>query len=50
MQADGKIGPEDLGLLFLTDDVEEAVAHIVKAGAEEVEVFSARHTAREASG
>lgn len=28
LQADGKIGPEDLDLVFLTDDVDEAVRHI----------------------
>lgn len=28
MQADGKIGPEDLDLILLTDDVDEAVQHI----------------------
>ncbi|GAA3225748.1 TIGR00730 family Rossman fold protein [Dactylosporangium siamense] len=50
MQVDGKIGPEDLNLLFLTDDVDEAVRHIVKAGEEDVEAASARRTAREASG
>jgi uncharacterized protein (TIGR00730 family) len=50
MQADGKIGPEDLNLLFLTDDVEEAVRHIIKAGEEDVEAASARRTAREARG
>ncbi|GAA1522023.1 TIGR00730 family Rossman fold protein [Dactylosporangium maewongense] len=50
MQADGKIGPEDLGLLYLTDDVDEAVQYIVDAGSEEIEVASARRTAREASG
>jgi uncharacterized protein (TIGR00730 family) len=31
MQADGKIGPADLDLLCLTDDVDQAVAHIRKA-------------------
>ncbi|MEV0131473.1 TIGR00730 family Rossman fold protein [Dactylosporangium sp. NPDC050688] len=52
MQADGKIGPEDLDLLFLTDDVDEAVQHIAMAGEdlEEVEAASARRAAREASG
>ncbi len=49
MQDAGKIGPEDLDLLYLTDDVDEAVRHIVKAG-EDVEAASARRTAREASG
>jgi hypothetical protein len=33
MHADGKISPEDLELITVTDDVEEAVAHIVKADA-----------------
>jgi uncharacterized protein (TIGR00730 family) len=28
MQADGKISPEDLELIYVTDDIEEAVAHI----------------------
>jgi uncharacterized protein (TIGR00730 family) len=28
MLPDGKVGPEDLGLLYLTDDVDAAVAHI----------------------
>jgi uncharacterized protein (TIGR00730 family) len=31
MQAEGKIGPDDLGLVCLTDDVAEAVKHIVEA-------------------
>jgi uncharacterized protein (TIGR00730 family) len=52
MQADGKIGPEDLNLLFLTDDVDEAVRHIAETGEglEDAEAASARRTAREASG
>ncbi|MEV0564649.1 TIGR00730 family Rossman fold protein [Dactylosporangium sp. NPDC050588] len=50
MQADGKIGPEDLGLLYLTDDVDQAVQYIVDAGSEEIEAASARRTARETSG
>jgi uncharacterized protein (TIGR00730 family) len=33
MAADGKIGPEDLKLICLTDDVDEAVRHIVNADA-----------------
>jgi uncharacterized protein (TIGR00730 family) len=33
MQADGKIGPTDLDLLCLTDDVDKAVAHIVESDA-----------------
>jgi uncharacterized protein (TIGR00730 family) len=33
MLAESKIGPEDLKLICLTDDVEEAVAHIVDADA-----------------
>ncbi|HYN94692.1 MAG TPA: TIGR00730 family Rossman fold protein [Pilimelia sp.] len=33
MQADGKIGPHDLDLLCLTDDVDTAVRHIVEADA-----------------
>jgi uncharacterized protein (TIGR00730 family) len=32
MRAEGKIGPTDLGLLYLTDDVDEAVRHILDAG------------------
>jgi predicted Rossmann-fold nucleotide-binding protein len=31
MAADGKISPTDLDLLLVTDDVEEAVRHIVAA-------------------
>jgi predicted Rossmann-fold nucleotide-binding protein len=31
MQAEGKIGVEDLDLLFVTDDVDEAVRHIKSA-------------------
>jgi uncharacterized protein (TIGR00730 family) len=31
MQADGKIGPRDLELICLTDDIDEAVRHIVNA-------------------
>jgi hypothetical protein len=31
--ADGKIGPADLDLILLTDDVDEAVRHIVEADA-----------------
>ncbi|GAA0718713.1 hypothetical protein GCM10010199_22570 [Dactylosporangium roseum] len=52
MMADGKIGPEDLQLLFVTDDVDEAVRHIVEAGEylDELETASARRTAREAGG
>ncbi|MGC9668828.1 TIGR00730 family Rossman fold protein [Planosporangium sp. 12N6] len=34
MAADGKIGPADLKLFCLTDDVDEAVRHIVNADAE----------------
>ena len=33
MLADGKIGPDDLDLICLTDDVDEAVRHIVEADA-----------------
>jgi uncharacterized protein (TIGR00730 family) len=33
MQAGGKIGPKDLDLMCLTDDVDEAVRHIVSADA-----------------
>ena len=33
MLADGKIGEEDLDLILLTDDVDEAVRHIVEADA-----------------
>jgi hypothetical protein len=29
MMFDGKIGPEDLDLMLVTDDVDEAVRHIV---------------------
>jgi uncharacterized protein (TIGR00730 family) len=32
MRAEGKIGPADLDLLCLTDDVDEAVRHIVASG------------------
>ena len=31
MREQGKIGPEDLDLLLVTDDVDEAVAHILEA-------------------
>jgi len=31
MRAEGKIGPTDLDLLCVTDDVEEAVRHIVES-------------------
>ena len=31
MQGEGKIGPEDLGLICVTDDVSEGVRHIVEA-------------------
>ncbi|GGM32719.1 TIGR00730 family Rossman fold protein [Dactylosporangium sucinum] len=49
MQADGKIGPEDLQLLLVTDDVDEAVQHIVDAGEhlDDVQAASARRLARE---
>jgi predicted Rossmann-fold nucleotide-binding protein len=33
MAADGKIGPADLDLICVTDDVERAVRHIVEADA-----------------
>src|SRR5688572_21887959 len=33
MRSEGKIGPQDLDLLCLTDDVDEAVRHIVDASA-----------------
>ncbi|HWG98490.1 MAG TPA: TIGR00730 family Rossman fold protein [Pilimelia sp.] len=33
MQADGKIGPDDLDLMLVTDDVTEAVQHLVAADA-----------------
>jgi uncharacterized protein (TIGR00730 family) len=33
MAGEGKVGPEDLELLLVTDDVEEAVSHIVQADA-----------------
>ena len=33
MEADGKIGPADLELILVTDDVDEAVRHIVEADA-----------------
>jgi uncharacterized protein (TIGR00730 family) len=36
MRADGKIGPDDLDLLLVTDDVAEAVQHIVGADASHV--------------
>ena len=32
MLAEGKIGPNDLDLLYLTDDVNDAVAHIQEKG------------------
>jgi uncharacterized protein (TIGR00730 family) len=50
MQGDGKIGPDDLDLLFVTDDVEDAVRHIVgtdAGGAAEVEESAVGHTARD---
>jgi hypothetical protein len=31
MRAEGKIGPTDLDLLFVTDDAEEAVRHIIES-------------------
>jgi uncharacterized protein (TIGR00730 family) len=34
VQRDGKIGPADMGLLHVTDDVDDAVAHIVDANKE----------------
>ncbi|WP_238010169.1 TIGR00730 family Rossman fold protein [Dactylosporangium sp. AC04546] len=49
MQADGKIGPEDLQLMLVTDDVDEAVQHIVNAGEhlDDIQAASARRLARE---
>jgi uncharacterized protein (TIGR00730 family) len=32
MRAEGKIGGTDLDLLYLTDDVDQAVRHILEAG------------------
>ena len=52
MQVGGMIGPEDLNLLFLTDDVDAAVDHIAATGRDQVstEEAAVRSTAREASG
>ena len=49
MQAEGKIGPEDLELLLVTDDVEAAVRHIVAADRanDAAQAASARRLARE---
>lgn len=33
LQEPGRIGPDDLGLIYLTDDVDDAVAHIQAAAA-----------------
>src|SRR2546423_12427593 len=53
MLAEGKIGPEDLKLICLTDDVDEAVRHIVDAdaalAAEQAAVKRAAIDQREAS-
>jgi uncharacterized protein (TIGR00730 family) len=55
MSATGKIAPEDLDLICLTDDVEEAVRHIIEADAalaaeqENVERAAVRRTAAEGS-
>jgi uncharacterized protein (TIGR00730 family) len=43
MQAEGKIGPEDLDLLCVTDDVDTAVRHLVEADA----ALAAEQEARE---
>jgi uncharacterized protein (TIGR00730 family) len=50
MLPDGKIGEADLQLLFVTDDVDEAVRHIVEAGEhlDDIEAASARRTAHDA--
>ncbi|MET7398423.1 TIGR00730 family Rossman fold protein [Dactylosporangium sp. NPDC005572] len=49
MQPDGKIGPEDLQLMLVTDDVDAAVQHIVDAGEhfDDIQAASARRLARE---
>jgi uncharacterized protein (TIGR00730 family) len=52
MMAEGKIGPEDLSLVLVTDDVEAAVRHIVEAdrALDQVRAASARRLAREDRG
>jgi uncharacterized protein (TIGR00730 family) len=49
MQAEGKIGPEDLDLILITDSVDEAVRHIVAADRanDAAAAASARRLARE---
>jgi uncharacterized protein (TIGR00730 family) len=49
MLAEGKIGPEDLDLMLVTDDVDEAVRHIVAAerANDVAQAASARRLARE---
>jgi predicted Rossmann-fold nucleotide-binding protein len=49
MQAEGKIGPEDLDLMLVTDDVDAAVRHIVEADKanDTAAAASARRLARE---
>jgi uncharacterized protein (TIGR00730 family) len=46
MCADGKIAPEDLDLICVTDDVDQAVAHIVEADA----AFTAEQDAEAGAG
>jgi uncharacterized protein (TIGR00730 family) len=49
MMPSGKIGPEDLQLMFVTDDVDEAIRHIVDADSTtEAQTASARRLARDA--
>jgi predicted Rossmann-fold nucleotide-binding protein len=49
MLAEGKISPEDLDLMLVTDDVDEAVRHIVAAerANDAAQAASARRLARE---
>jgi uncharacterized protein (TIGR00730 family) len=49
MAEEGKIGPEDLQLICVTDDVDEAVRHIVEADAALTAEQEAASTARAAS-
>jgi hypothetical protein len=42
MAAEGKISPEDLDLLFITDSPAEAVAHVVRAYKDQLEDAHAR--------
>jgi hypothetical protein len=45
MLADGKIGPADLDLIFVTDDPDEAVRHIVAADAGQAKAHAAAQAA-----